>query len=158
MIKIPYKSWESVCNAFDQANHKSIEDGKATLVFIMWLQEQFKPEPTIDVKLQQFYKIITEWLLPLGYVEIFSNHPCLPIREFHFTKQGIRVICINDYEWYCYLYADILLQPYSLGLKTCRYSIGTDKLQELHQMMLQNIEKLTNKRKFELRLFNKKIF
>ena len=85
---------------------------------------------------------MTEWLLPIGYIEIFSNHPCNNLREWHFFKDGVRIVCVDDWHPYIYLYADILKQPHALGLRTCNFEILTEKLQELHQYMLINIKLL----------------
>ena len=100
-----------------------------------------------------FHETITEWLVPLGYVPVWDNHPCIKPREFHFAKEGIRVICIDKYHgddkdrgWsdaYYYLHADILLNPHSLSLKTCKYDfVEKGKLEELHKLMLKNVKKI----------------
>lgn len=99
-----------------------------------------------DVK--EFYKTITDWLLPKGYTEVYSNHPCLETREFHFSKNYVRVICVKSpTETYCYLYADIMKPQFNLALTTSSlYDIGTDKLDELLKNMIFNVNLLENKK------------
>ena len=94
-------------------------------------------------RLEAFYKQITEWLLPLGYVEIFKNHPSMEVREFHFIKDRVRVICvIKGTEIYCYLYADAIKLINIVSIQGMKVPIGTDKLQELHNEMVINLNKL----------------
>ena len=90
--------------------------------------------------MNEFYKKITEWLLPLGYVEVFRSHPCAEIKEWHFAKNGVRVICVGSHDKYCYLYSDILKQPHCLALRTSNFKIGTEKLEELQEYMEKNSE------------------
>jgi hypothetical protein len=94
-----------------------------------------------------FYKTITSWLLPKGYVEIYNNHPSSKEREFHFIKDKIRVCCVNGIgEAYFYLHADIMKQPYPLlVLKSMRYEILTDELDELHKYFKKYVEILERK-------------
>ena len=99
----------------------------------------------VEHPVNTFHETITKWLEPLGYVPVFDNHPCTKPREFHFAKEGIRVICVDQINFdhaHCYLHADILLNPYPLALKTCKYDIGTWELKELHKLMLKNIKKI----------------
>ena len=88
----------------------------------------------------KFYKKISDWLLPKGYVEVFSNHPNAQDREFHFSKDGVRVVCIKSSENYCYLYVSIPKQPHNLGLKSGSFEIGTKKLDEVHEYMKSKSE------------------
>lgn len=39
---------------------------------------------------------IDKWLLPKGFVKVFENHPNASQREFHYSKEGVRIICIFD--------------------------------------------------------------
>ena len=90
-----------------------------------------------------FYKTITGWLLPKGYVEIFSNHPCSKEREYHFIKDGIRVCCVNGTgEVYFYLHADVLKTPHCLALQSMKYKILSDELDELHEYFKLHAELL----------------
>lgn len=93
--------------------------------------------------MEEFYKNITEWLLPKGYVEVFSNHPLAKDMEFHFSKNGVRVICVTSSEEYCYVYKDIIKRPYNLGLRTGRFEIGTDELDKIHEYIKVNSELLS---------------
>ena len=86
----------------------------------------------------KFYNKVTNWLFPIGYEEVYSNHPLSLIREFHFSKDGIRVVCVAEDNEYCYLNADIIKSPYCLSLKTGKFEIGTDKLEELHKYLKEN--------------------
>jgi len=88
--------------------------------------------------MHEFYKKITDWLIPKGYGEVYSNHPLAKDREFHFSKDGIRVICVNSSEEYCYVYKDILKRPYALGLRTGRFEIGTDELEKAVEYVKTN--------------------
>jgi hypothetical protein len=99
--------------------------------------------------MENFHKTITDWLTPLGYTPIYDNHPCSKIREWHFSKEGIRVICVDDNSeysgGYCYLYADILKpEIYTVCIKTMKFPIGTEQLEKLHNYMLEyaNVVKL----------------
>ena len=77
----------------------------------------------VEHPVNTFHETITKWLEPLG----------------------IRVICVDQINFdhaHCYLHADILLNPYPLALKTCKYDIGTWELKELHKLMLKNIKKI----------------
>lgn len=77
------------------------------------------------MELQKFYKEINEWLLPLGYKEIYSNHPCLPNREFHFIKNGIRVCCVNDdMDEYYYLSSIRWTTPDTMSVQSGKYSLS----------------------------------
>ena len=98
-------------------------------------------------KTNNFYDEITVWLLPKGYSEIYSNHPCLVDREFHFCKNGIRVICVSSHEDYCYLYIDILKEPYNLALKTGKFEIGTNELEKIHKYIKTNSDLLRTKKR-----------
>ena len=100
--------------------------------------------------MENFYTKISNWLKPLGYVEIFTNHPCATIREWHFCKEGIRVICVNDTsdykEGYCYLYADILKPDFcTIAIKTMKFPIKTGDLENLHNYMLDSAKTLQSK-------------
>lgn len=90
-----------------------------------------------------FYKTITSWLLPKGYVEIYNNHPCAKEREFHFSKNGIRIVCVNAIETYCYFHADILKQPHCLALRSMNFDLLSDNVDEMHQYMLDNVKLLS---------------
>ena len=97
------------------------------------------------MQLQEFYAKITGWLLPLGYTEIFSNHSVLPIREFHFTKAGIRVICVNDnFDPYFYVYTDVPRTQPHIAISTCRYAICSDQLDQLFDYVQANSILLSN--------------
>ena len=70
---------------------------------------------------------VKEWLKPLGFEEIYSiNHPTDKKDEVHFSKSGIRVICIFDSNMkysYWKVYADCFI-PYTrevLSVQTGRY-------------------------------------
>ena len=93
------------------------------------------------MELQDFYKEIKEWLLPLNYTEIYSNHPCLPQREFHFIKNGIRVCCVNDnIEEYYYITSIRWTHPEIMIVQSGRYSLSNKtKLDSL----IKTINKIT---------------
>ena len=85
------------------------------------------------MELQQFYEKVSDWLIPLGYFEIFNNHPTINPREFHFIKDGVRVVCVNAYEPYCYLHKDII--NLNKSVRTVKYSISFSSLLEIHNEM-----------------------
>ena len=87
--------------------------------------------------MKKFNKLIREWLLPLGYEECYRiNHPTETNNEVHFSKDGIRVVCIKDLdEEYCYLHKDILNDKITYAIITGRYTLGTDELEQLHKFM-----------------------
>lgn len=84
-----------------------------------------------------FHKKISDWLTPKGFVETYSNHPLFDEREFHFIKDGIRVINVIDSSGgeYCYLQEDIFGIAYSnsrtISLKTERLKILTPELDSI---------------------------
>ena len=87
----------------------------------------------------EFHRTITEWLVPNGYVEVFSNHPLSKDREWHFSKDGVRVICVMSpgSENYCYLHKDISITPEPVSLRTSRFTVGNNYVIEyLHKFML----------------------
>lgn len=86
--------------------------------------------------MNEFYKKISDWLLPLDYTEVFSNHPLSLIREFHFAKDGIRVICVHSDDEHCYLHSDILKLPHPLALRTMKFDIGFSELTSVHEYLL----------------------
>jgi len=86
----------------------------------------------------EFNKRLSEWLEPHGFSSIYDNHPCTPVREFHYIKNGVRIVCVNDPESpYCYVYADIIYNrdiTYAVRT-TMRHKIGTDKVIESHTLV-----------------------
>jgi len=75
------------------------------------------------------------------------------VREWHFCKDGIRIVCVNDSEEYCYAYADVLKQPYALGLRTCRYEIGTNELEKLHDYIKTHEDLILNSKIWKTKNF-----
>lgn len=106
--------------------------------------ESFLREMKISNKLireyfvNEFYEKITNWLFPEGYTEVFSNHPLDRKREFHFSKEGVRVICVTENTDYCYMTSDIIKNPFDLSIKSGNFEIFTNKLDELHEYMKFN--------------------
>lgn len=88
--------------------------------------------------MNEFYKTVSTWLMPLGYKEIFSNHPNSTIREFHFAKDGIRVVCVTDFQYdkegYCYLLNEIygFEDKVVFSLRTDKIRIESSNLESLH--------------------------
>lgn len=81
-----------------------------------------------------WYVTCNNWLVPLGFIETFKNHPALVIREFHWIKDGIRICCVYDSnnESYCYIHADIMLVN-PISIQSMKYSIGDPKAIEIHK-------------------------
>lgn len=87
-------------------------------------------------KINNFYLKVSSWLYPMGYTDVYSNHPGLPIREFHFSKDGIRVICvISNIEEYCYLHKENLGEKYILSTASARFPIGFPEIEDLHEFI-----------------------
>jgi len=84
-----------------------------------------------------FYNEITSWLLPKGYEEIYQNHSSCEEKEFHFIKDGVRVVCVSGTSKYCYLCIDILKLSHNLTLKTNKFIIGSIELDPLHSQLLK---------------------
>jgi hypothetical protein len=90
------------------------------------------------MNLENFYNKITNWLLPLGYLECFKRD-----NEFHFIKDSIRVVCVFEgSNSYFYLNYDILMTPYSYGFISCRYHIGDNTFNDLLSDFKTKINKL----------------
>ena len=85
----------------------------------------------IEVKesdLQVFYKEVTDWLLPLGYIKIFQNHPSLELRQFDFIKDQIRIQCFMDKsEGNYYKLSKTIYIKHTSSLISGKYSLDTDK-------------------------------
>ena len=100
-----------------------------------------------------FYNSITFWLEHKGYSIIYSNHPNISPREWHFIKDGIRVVCINDpNDPYFYLYCDLFLgdvdeihYDINYALRTGKYQIEDKGLDEIHANMLCKVKLLKSR-------------
>lgn len=89
------------------------------------------------------YAKTTQWLTPMGYVEIYKNHSSSKIREFHFIKDKIRAVCIFDNQPYVYLHADIVSDEYPMSLKLGKFHIGdTAKLNAMLTYLKRKLELL----------------
>ncbi len=98
------------------------------------------PDKERDLKVSAFYNVITSWLLPLGFTEVYKNHPNISPRIFHFIKNKIRVVCTNESvhdQCYCTLYVDIMsTQPMFALQTTTLIKIGdTETLTEHFEIM-----------------------
>jgi hypothetical protein len=83
-----------------------------------------------------FREQIDAWLTPLGYVPAFENHPLTPIREYHYSREGVRVICVNDAsDPHCYLHKDIMEGKFTYALVSRKYEIGFPELKSIHNMV-----------------------
>ena len=77
---------------------------------------------------KDFAKQISEWLTPKGFSIIFENHPNNPEREYHYIKDGIRIICTNNAKEgsshvnQCYLHKDLINQR--TALISWKFDIG----------------------------------
>ena len=96
------------------------------LVVNIWKKEQLE-KPTLN----DFYTNITEWLLPLGFVEVFKNHDVEKPRRFDFSGYGVRVQCFFDgiESWFELYYDDLKLN--GVYKKSGRYEIGMPTLIQL---------------------------
>jgi uncharacterized protein YodC (DUF2158 family) len=115
----------------------------------VWLTiEDVKSDEKQGIPLTNFYILMNDWLLPKGYTEIFSNHPNIPIREYHFIKDGVRVICVNDFEPYCYLHIDILTPPNYNALISSRHGLLFTDLEKEHKNISDRAKLLSAERQF----------
>jgi hypothetical protein len=98
------------------------------------------------MSIKRKYSECIAWLIPKGYVEIFSNHPISEIREVHFIKDAIRIKCyFNDnIVFYCQLQSSISYKPI-LHIISQRFEIGDEEVFEVHRRILEYVEKLTSK-------------
>jgi len=89
-------------------------------------------------EINDFIKRCQDWLLPLGYKEIFSdNHPDIRDFNIHFIKDAIRVCCRKRYDREeCYAQRTIFKNE-TLVLQTGNYNIGTTDLDKM-------VDNLTN--------------
>lgn len=81
--------------------------------------------------MKTFYQEITEWLLPLGYIECFRQTTQAG-QEYHFIKDRVRVVCFKEY---CYLSIDLLHKPVPVTVKSGRYNLGTARLDFVHEQI-----------------------
>lgn len=103
-------------------------------------------------EVNEFYQEVTAWLKPLGFAEIYSNHPAEKIREFHFIKDGVRICCINSWNKYCYLQNDILALTPHVSLRSGQYQIGFESVLELVNILLEQELLLTSQPATGLRI------
>ena len=96
--------------------------------------------------MEEFYKEITEWLLPKDYKEVYSNHPLSENREFHFSKDGIRVVCKRNVDGvsFFYLQKDILELEKPLSIRTANYNLKDKDLDILHNFIKDKSEAVKN--------------
>jgi hypothetical protein len=92
---------------------------------------------TID----EFHKKCSDWLIPLGFNEIFKdNHP--DIRDFnvHFIKSGIRVECRKRYgREECRLSKVAFSNEITVSVYTGNHLIGFKEFEEIYNKFI-NIE------------------
>lgn len=92
------------------------------------------------ITINDFYKKIIDWLIPLGYVETYKSDDIDGVHSWHFIKDNIRVVCVyNPDGGHFYLHADILLMPVNLAIITGNYDIGSDQLELLHKFVGEKI-------------------
>ena len=82
-----------------------------------------------------FFAEICLWLTPLGYTLQFQNNESQEPREFHFIKDGIRVVCVNNKEPYCYFSNDILTNVFNYTVKSQRFHINTPEINTVIQQL-----------------------
>jgi hypothetical protein len=93
-----------------------------------------------NIIIEEFYQKITGWLLPLGYIETFTNHPLSSEREWHFIRNGVRVKCFKtESKEYCYLSYDMLTLPIPLTVITPKIAIEDKILHTIHQYLLDHV-------------------
>lgn len=97
-------------------------------------------------KVNKRYSECIAWLLPKGFVEIFSNHPLSEIREVHFIKDAVRIKCYFDSNtiFYCQLQSSISYKPI-LHIISQKFEIGDEEVFEVHRRILEYVEKLISK-------------
>lgn len=90
---------------------------------------------------------IERWLKSLGYVEIFANHPNELIRQFHFIKNGVRLVCIIDIrksisEAVCYFSSDVFSHPYYVSITSHKLPLFTEELETMSKFIKDQSDKL----------------
>jgi hypothetical protein len=106
-----------------------------------------------DITVNAKYNVASDWLVPRGYNITFSNHPSSDIREFHFTKDRVRIkVFISEDIYYCTASADTNSNPIC-SLNTSRYIIGNDDIFDAIAVIIKNkakIEGTTKEPKFQV--------
>jgi len=78
---------------------------------------------------REFRAEVSSWLKPAGFKEVYSiNHPTDNKDEVHFSKSGIRICCIFEYnrkQSYWYVYCDCFLKPEMLSLRSGKYGFDS---------------------------------
>jgi len=103
-------------------------------------------------EVNEFYREVQDWLRPLGFTEIYTNHPAEKVREFHFIKDGVRVCCVNAWNPHCYLQNDILAVTPHVSLRSGQYKIGFEEVQNLVNILLEQELLLTKQPATGLRI------
>ncbi len=137
----------------DNGDHSHWELVSAQTGNNLWSEMDVDDEKTLKLQtnifIDNYHKQILDWLLPLGYEPVFSNHPSMNPREFHFSLDGTRIVCViggSKSHSYCYVHKDVVSVTPAIALKTGKFEIGdTDKLHELVNAITKNYELVTNK-------------
>ena len=100
--------------------------------------------PVTQYEIVEFIVRCQNWLIPLGYVEIFKdNHPSIADFNIHFIKDGIRVQCRKRYSREeCHLSGMTcsIDKQVPLTISTGNYEIGTTELDKLHDVVNHQID------------------
>jgi hypothetical protein len=97
--------------------------------------------------MEEMYKEVAGWLIPLGYVEVFANHPNERYRQFHFIKDGVRLVCVLDRyktikEAVCYFSSDVFTHPYYVSITSHKLPLFTEELETLSKFIKEQSDKL----------------
>ena len=87
----------------------------------------------------RFYKACENWLVNLGFVEIFrDNHPDDSEFNVHFIKDGIRVCCRKRFSREECYFNKIIYLEIPLTIRTGNYEIGTKDLEKIMNILLNS--------------------
>jgi hypothetical protein len=95
-----------------------------------------------DITVNAKYNVASDWLVPRGYNITFSNHPSSDIREFHFTKDRVRIkVFINEDIYYCTAICQLYSDPVCT-LNTGRYMIHNDDIFDAINVLVKSKAKI----------------
>lgn len=105
-------------------------------------------DKTAREKESSFYRKCANMLKPLGFVDIYQNHPCDEKRQFGFIKDGVRVQCVLDMagidgEYFKVTYDVLDKVSYSVLGTIGRIDKG--KIIEAHRFFYEQRKRMTRK-------------
>lgn len=99
--------------------------------------------------MKEFYRLVSTWLIPLGYTEIYTSLFDRDKQEVHFIKEGIKVICVlqKGFDMTFKLHSDGIGSNKRFNITTQPFLISTKQhtLEKLFLEMKSNIEYISSK-------------